>query len=143
MVHALAKALLFASLAVPEADGALAGEPAGLAARYPVSAAAFLAGMLAVLGVPPTLGFAGRWRLFLAAGERGGLVLLAFALASALALVAYALALTRGWWGPPPEGAPPAREPALLRTVLLVLAVVLVAAGAWPALLQPLAGSLP
>src|SRR4029079_2337530 len=40
--HALAKALLFACLSAPELDGALEGTPAGLAARYPVSAFGFL-----------------------------------------------------------------------------------------------------
>jgi NADH:ubiquinone oxidoreductase subunit 2 (subunit N) len=41
----------------------------GLATRYPVSAAGFLAGMLAMLGIPPLLGFAGRWRLYQTALE--------------------------------------------------------------------------
>jgi hypothetical protein len=52
--HALAKALLFACLSGPEADGALDGEHTGLASRYPVSAFGFLFGMLAMLGIPPT-----------------------------------------------------------------------------------------
>jgi multicomponent Na+:H+ antiporter subunit D len=143
VVHALGKALLFASLSAPEADGALSAEPAGLAARYPLCAAGFLAGMLAVLGVPPTLGFAGRWRLYLAADRVGGAVLAAFAAASALALLAYTLALTRAWWGPRPEGAKTAREPALLRAALVALLVMLLVGGAWPATLQSLTGSLP
>jgi NADH:ubiquinone oxidoreductase subunit 5 (subunit L)/multisubunit Na+/H+ antiporter MnhA subunit len=143
VVHALGKALLFASLSAPEADGALSGESAGLASSYPVSGAGFLVGMLAVLGVPPALGFAGRWRLYAAAEQVGPWVLLAFAAASALALVAYALALTRAWWGPRPEGAPAAREPALLRLVLLGLIALLVAGGIWPAALHALTGSLP
>ena len=39
-------------------------ESTGLATRYPVSAFGFLFGMLAMLGVPPLLGFIGRWRLY-------------------------------------------------------------------------------
>ncbi len=57
--HALAKALLFVCLSAPEAAGELEGEPVALAARYPVSAFGFLFGMLAMLGVPPLLGFLG------------------------------------------------------------------------------------
>jgi len=143
VVHALGKALLFASLSAPEADGALSADAAGLASAYPVSAAGFLGGMLAVVGVPPLLGFAGRWRLFEAAAQVGPFVLLAFAVASAMALVAYALALTRTWWGPRPEGAPAAREGVLLRLSLLVLLALLVLGGLWPAGLGALTGSVP
>jgi multicomponent Na+:H+ antiporter subunit D len=143
VVHALGKALLFASLGAPEAAGRLSPEAAGLATSYPVSGAGFLVGMLAVLGVPPTLGFAGRWRLFQAAAELSPAALALFALASGMALVAYALALTRAWWGPAAAGAPPAREPALLRGTVAVLCAVLVAAGAWPAALELLTGGTP
>src|SRR5208283_130365 len=62
--HALAKALLFACLAAPEAAGELNEPPIALASRYPVSAFGFLFGMLAMLGVPPTMGFIGHWRLY-------------------------------------------------------------------------------
>jgi NADH:ubiquinone oxidoreductase subunit 5 (subunit L)/multisubunit Na+/H+ antiporter MnhA subunit len=143
VVHALGKALLFASLSGPEADGALSADAAGLATGYPVSAAGFLAGMLAVLGVPPLLGFAGRWRLYEAAAGLGPWMLLAFALASAMALVAYALALARAFWGPRPEGGPGAHEPTLLRLALVVLLALLVVGGLWPAGLAALTGSLP
>ncbi len=105
--HALAKALLFICLAAPEADGALEDEPVALAARYPVSAFGFLFGMLAMLGIPPTLGFIGRWRLYSAAFEVGFCPLTIFIVSSILALIAYTLALTRNWWGPPPRYAPP------------------------------------
>ncbi len=71
--HALAKALLFTCLAAPEAAGALNTEPIALATRYPVSAFGFLFGMLAMLGVPPTLGFIGRWRLYSSALQIGRL----------------------------------------------------------------------
>jgi multicomponent Na+:H+ antiporter subunit A len=143
VVHALAKALLFASLGAPEADGGLTRDPAGLASSYPVSGAGFLVGMLAVLGVPPTLGFAGRWRLFAAAEQLSPALLAGFALASAMALVAYALALTRCWWGPAPALAPPAREPALLRMTIVALSALVVLAGLWPAGLDLLTGSIP
>ncbi len=143
--HALAKALLFICLAAPEADGALAAEPVALATRYPVSAFGFLFGMLAMLGIPPTIGFIGRWRLYSAAYEVGFCPLTILIVSSILALIAYTLALTRNWWGPPPDPPPQiaAREPFLIKAVIVVLVAILLIAGIWPHGLQILMGVRP
>ena len=139
--HALAKALLFISLAAPEADGALDGEVTALASRYPVSAFGFLFGMLAMLGIPPLMGFIGRWRLYSTALNVGLCPLTIFIVSSILALIAYVLALTRNWWGPPGENAPPgSKEPFLLKAVIVALVVLLLAAGIWPHLWPMLMG---
>jgi NADH:ubiquinone oxidoreductase subunit 2 (subunit N) len=144
--HALAKALLFVCLSGPEADGALDGHHTGLIGRYPVSAFGFLFGMLAILGVPPTLGYMGRWRLYETALQINPLLLAVFILSSILALIAYVLALTRFWWGPEydphPESTPPhpRKEPFVLQAVIVALVVVLLAAGIWPDALQMLTG---
>jgi multicomponent Na+:H+ antiporter subunit D len=133
-VHALAKALLFISLSAPEADGALTNHTRGVATRYPVSAAGFLVGMLAMLGVPPLLGFAGRWRLYqTAAGMNHGL-LAGFILSSMFALIAYVLCLTRCWWGPRDESDRTTYTPETLsyRLAVVGLIVVLLAGGLWP-----------
>jgi len=143
--HALAKALLFACLSGPEADGLLDGQHTGLISRYPVAAFGFLFGMLAMLGVPPTLGFIGRWRLYETALQINPLILAVFVLSSIFALIAYVLALTRIWWGPAhgpdslalPEQ-PTAKEPFLLQTTIVALVVLLLAAGIWPDALQML-----
>jgi len=75
-VHALAKALLFASLTKIEADGAPLSLPArGMASRYPAAGAAFLFGALAMLGLPPTAGYPARWRIYECAGWAGPYVL--------------------------------------------------------------------
>jgi formate hydrogenlyase subunit 3/multisubunit Na+/H+ antiporter MnhD subunit len=136
--HAIAKTLLFACLSAPEADGALADAPVALATRYPVSAFGFLFGMLAMLGVPPTLGFLGRWRLYQSAMEISPLLLGIFVLSSILALIAYVLALTRNWWGPPQSADPPARasEPLALRGAIVALVAILLVAGVWPHILE-------
>jgi multicomponent Na+:H+ antiporter subunit D len=154
--HALAKALLFICLAAPESACELEIEPIALAARYPVSAFGFLFGMLAMLGVPPTLGFIGRWRLYSTALQIGVWPLVILILSSIFALIAYALALSRNWWGPPVEAMPPpdnapakaasksaAREPFALKATIVVLAVILVAAGIWPSAWQILLGVRP
>jgi formate hydrogenlyase subunit 3/multisubunit Na+/H+ antiporter MnhD subunit len=142
-VHAVAKALLFVSISAPEADGALDGKAGALATRYPLSAAGFLFGMLAMLGVPPLMGFAGRWRLYETAAQAGPVVLVAFIASSAFSLIAYTLALTRIWWGPDGgqgPGAPPIGrgEPLGLRATIVLLAAILVLAGLWPNLLRGL-----
>ncbi len=152
--HSLAKALLFISLAAPETAGELEripeSGPVALAARYPVSAFGFLLGMLAMLGVPPTLGFIGRWRLYSVALQIGVVPLALLILSSIFALIAYTLALTRSWWGPPSNVAPSAgdanqtaREPFALKATIIVLAVALVAAGVWPSAWHVLLGVRP
>jgi multicomponent Na+:H+ antiporter subunit D len=147
--HSLAKALLFTCLSGPEADGALDGEPKGLAARYPVAAFGFLFGMLAMLGIPPTLGYIGRWRLYETALQIGWPLAAVFILSSIFALIAYVLALTRVWWGPPPDPHPesdpphPIGEPFVLQAVIVALVVVLLAVGIWPNALQLLLGGRP
>jgi multicomponent Na+:H+ antiporter subunit A len=148
-VHAVAKALLFISLSAPEADGALTDNARGLATRYPFSAAAFLAGMLAMLGVPPMLGFAGRWRLYQTAAEMNHWLLAGFILSSMFALVAYVLCLTRCWWGPNSQPNPAAdsdeaaaAESWPLRFAIVALIAVLLAGGLWPNLLLALAGGI-
>ncbi len=149
VTHALAKALLFICLAGPEADGALEGEPKALAARYPVAAFGFLFGMLAMLGIPPTLGYIGRWRLYETAVQIGWPLASVFILSSIMALIAYTLALTRVWWGPPDEPSPqpspphPTREPFVLQTVIVALVVLLLAGGIWPNALAMLLGGRP
>jgi len=142
--HALAKALLFICLSGPEADGALEGEPVGLAARFPVSAFGFLFGMLAMLGVPPTLGFIGRWRLYSTAYNIGFCPLTIFICSSIFALIAYVLALTRCWWGPPKApDLPPGHEPFAVKLTIVLLTILLVAAGIFPGALQTLMGVQP
>ena len=137
--HAVAKALLFACLSGPEAGGELDVEPVALATSYPVSAFGFLFGMLAMLGVPPLVGFLGRWRLYEAALQIHPALAAVFLLSSILALVSYVQALVRNWWGPPGDGgaeAPPGRmEPFLLQATIAGAAMLLLVAGAWPGLL--------
>ena len=132
--HAVAKALLFVSLASPEAGGELNSESHGLAARYPVSAAGFFFGMLAVLGIPPTIGFAGRWRIYETALQLGRGWLVVLIASSMLALIAYVRALTGVWWGPAPENAPEraSAETFTARVCVVVLAAILVVAGLLP-----------
>jgi multicomponent Na+:H+ antiporter subunit D len=116
-----------------------------MASRYPVSASGFLAGMLAMLGVPPLLGFAGRWRLYQTAAETSPWLLAAFILCSMFALIAYVLCLTRCWWGPAEAEENEAQsggESWPLRIAIVGLIVVLLAGGLCPNALLALAGGV-
>jgi formate hydrogenlyase subunit 3/multisubunit Na+/H+ antiporter MnhD subunit len=134
-VHALAKALLFASVAGPEAEGAPLVDARGLASAHPLAAAGFLVGALSVLGVPPTLGYAAHWRIFAAVAGSPPL-LAALAGAAMLAVATYARAIALFWWG---TGSPPPPERGYRRPVLgaavVLLTLALLAAGLWPRLL--------
>jgi multicomponent Na+:H+ antiporter subunit D len=136
VAHSLAKALLFVCISTPESEGALSAESTGLTARYPVSGFGFVFGMLAVLGVPPTMGYLGRWRLYATAAQISPWMLAAFIVSSALALIAYVLALTRFWWGPAPDDAANGKEPVILKAMIVLLVVLLLAGGLWPHVLQ-------
>jgi NADH:ubiquinone oxidoreductase subunit 2 (subunit N) len=94
--------------------------------------------MLAMLGVPPTMGFLGKWKLYETALQLSPLLLAAFVLSSVLALIAYVLALTRVWWGSARDADPPASEPLLLQGAIVALVVLLVGAGLWPDVLNML-----
>ncbi len=136
VAHSLAKALLFVCISTPESEGALSAESTGLTARYPVSGFGFIFGMLAVLGVPPTMGYLGRWRLYATAAQTSPWILAAFIVSSALALIAYVLALTRFWWGPAQADAAVGKEPVILKAMIVLLVVLLLAGGVWPHVLQ-------
>jgi len=141
-VHALAKALLFIAVSKPEADGVLTDNARGLAKRYPFSTAAFLVGLLAMLGVPPMLGFAGRWRLYLTAANINHGTLAGFILSSMFSLIAYVLCFTRCWLGPEnvESDKPSTSESPLLRLAIVGLILVLLAGGLWPNMLLALTG---
>ena len=135
--HALCKAALFGAVGLAEAR---IGTPVtldtrGLAGRVPVAGATFLIGALAFVGVPPALGFAGHWRLYLAGAELGGPLLIGIMfVASALALLCYARAIHRTWLGTPDEGmAKSGATPRIAAAVLVALVVAIVGFGLHPA----------
>jgi len=133
-VHALAKALLFGSLAAAEADsGPVTLNLRGLASRYPWSAVGFLVGSLTMLGIPPLAMFAARWELYEAATRIGPVFLGALMLATALSVLSYTRVVALCWWGPSDQSGKP--EPALLTAALVGLCAVLLLIGLWPAIL--------
>jgi NADH:ubiquinone oxidoreductase subunit 2 (subunit N) len=92
-----------------------------------------------MIGVPPLIGFAGRWRLYLSGVEIGGAWLgVVMALATILALFYYVRAIHRVWMGSAewlPKTQP---EPRLAGAVLVVLAAAAIVLGLVPAWLLSL-----
>ena len=81
------------------------------------------------MGVPPFLGWVGRWRLYLAGIDLGGWPLgLAMAAASALAILYYVRAVHRVWLGAP-ESAQAGPEPRFVSGALVIVIILLVLAG--------------
>ena len=147
----LAKSLLFAALAGPERDRQVTLAARGLAVRHPLAAVAFIAGALTALGVPPTIGYAGHWRIYETAYGGSWVYLALLVIATALSVLAYARVIAVCWWGAPKTGAVPdasaptfpttpagpwrsvwRTEAAPLTVALVVLTIVVLASGVWP-----------
>jgi NADH:ubiquinone oxidoreductase subunit 2 (subunit N) len=135
--HALSKVVLFGAVGLAEAGigQSVTLDTRGLAARLPVAGAAFIAGALSFIGVPPGFGFVGYWRIYVAANQFGGLALIVALLAIAgLDLLCYARAIHRTWLGSPQIQATSA--PAHLAAgVVASLAVIAVLLGCYPTVL--------
>lgn len=97
----LAMGLLFTCLSAVEADGEGAPTLAtrGLAQRHPLASAAFVAGALTALGMPFTAGYAGHWRIYVAATGAGWVPLVVVVVATIFAVLAYVRAIALVWWG--------------------------------------------
>ncbi|WP_075936644.1 proton-conducting transporter transmembrane domain-containing protein [Halosegnis longus] len=89
--HAIMKGGLFLTVGlVNDATGArTVDEYAGLAKRSPVGAAAFSVLAVAMVGVPPAVGFVGKWYIALGAVEAGAWPLVVVIFASTLLTLAY------------------------------------------------------
>jgi len=133
--HAIAKALLFASVSGPEAEDAAMVNPRGLASQHPLSSFGFVVGALAVLGVPPTLGYPGHWRIFSSVVTNTPLFVI-LAGSAMLNVATYGRAIALYWWGaeiPAPAKHGYSRIALGASIVLLVLAALI--AGVWPRVL--------
>ncbi len=148
--HALFKSLLFLGAgSVTHATGTREVDRlGGLARRMPVTAAAFLIGSAAIVGLPPLNGFVSEWLVFrslLAAGlthtpaRVAVLAVAVLGLIGALALACFAKVVGVVFLGSPRDaGVAAAREsPAGLTAPLAVLGAACVAIGLAPLLVVP------
>jgi len=141
LAHALFKATLFGSVGIAEhcLGHPLTLNDRGLAGCFPLSGFTYIVASLGMLGVPPLIGFAGRWRLYMAGIEIGGIWMgLVMAAASVLALFYYVRSVHRVWMGPTDATAKSLSEPRLAGIVLIALVSIALALGLIPAWLLAL-----
>jgi multicomponent Na+:H+ antiporter subunit D len=91
VANAVAKGALYVAAGQFARDGATTvADYAGRARDRPVVAATVAVALTSLVGLPPTVGFAGKWLLALAAVETGEWVVAAVVLASTMVSLAYA-----------------------------------------------------
>lgn len=143
ITYGLATAGAFGVLAVMERQGAsqTLTDLAGLHRRSPLLAFCLLVFVLSLAGIPPLAGFFGKFAVFAAALQMGGvaspagwLALLAIAL-SAVALYYYLIILKQALVTAPAEGAVPIRVPAVAALTLIIAAGLIVLLGLFPSVL--------
>ena len=133
--HAIAKALLFASVSGPEAEGAAMVNPRGLASQHPLPCVGFVVGALAVLGVPFTVGYPGHWRIFSTVAANVPLFVI-LAGSAMLSVATYGRAIALFWWGSEiPAPCERRYSRVLLGASIALLALAALIAGIWPRVL--------
>lgn len=125
--HALIKGALFAAagLLLLRLGSTRLSDLGGLGRQMPWTFAAIVIGGLALIGVPPTSGFASKWALAGALiSEDQWLVLVALLLSSLLAIVYVGRIVEAAWFREPPvDRAPPAAAPATMVGAMWLLAL--------------------
>jgi multicomponent Na+:H+ antiporter subunit D len=114
----------------------------GQSSRHPVAGAAFIAGAFGMIGIPPLMGFLGRWRLYFAGIEAGGLLLgIAMALATALALLYYVRVIHKVWLGGS-EQENKKRKPSLsmIDGLFILMIILMIVACLFPTILPGIGG---
>ena len=109
--HAVMKGSLFLAVGIIaiRTDARTIEEYAGLAGRVPVASAAFAVLAFAMIGVPPAVGFVGKWYILLGAVEAGEPVVALVVVASTLLTLAYfARLIERMYFSPVTDSTGPA-----------------------------------
>ena len=141
--YGLATAGAFGVLAVLERSGGgcLVTDLAGLYRRSPLLAICLMIFVLSLAGIPPLAGFFGKFAIFTAALQLGGvagpagwLALLGIAM-SALALYYYLVVLKQALVLPAVPAAGPVKVPLVAALTLVIAAAVIVVLGVCPSLL--------
>ncbi|WP_323674902.1 proton-conducting transporter membrane subunit [Halorubellus sp. PRR65] len=130
--HGLAKSALFlASGVIHDATGTTKLDRlGGLAERAPVLSGGFFVAAIGLVGIPPLVGFFGKFLVFDAAVVAGSEIALGGALAGAVLTITYVTrAWNRGFWGTPTEVVDAARTNRTQVAVVVVLAVAVVGVG--------------
>ncbi|MBI5153745.1 NADH-quinone oxidoreductase subunit N [Candidatus Poribacteria bacterium] len=105
---------------------------AGLYKRSPFLALALLTGLFGLSGLPPTVGFIGKWFLFSAALERGQLYLVLFAALNSAVAVYYYLKMVRYAYLVPPVKDEPIEVSPIVRLTGLAAILFILWMGTFP-----------
>jgi NADH-quinone oxidoreductase subunit M len=139
--HALGKGLLFMTagalmLQVGHTRGRDITAMGGLARKMPWTATIALIAALSIAGTPPLAGFASEWIIFAGGAFTGNFFIVLFAVASTALTASYVLwFIRRVFFGPtPPEMEKITDTPWTVRAPMIVLAVLTIVIGVWPAL---------
>ncbi len=109
-------------------------ELAGLHRRAPLLALTLLVGMFALAGIPPFVGFMGKFSLLSAALAKGHLALVIIAVLNSAVAIYYYLAVVReAWWREAPENLTPIRLDYATRLACILLIAGSVGLGVVPA----------
>lgn len=111
-------------------------ELAGLHRRCPLLALSLMLALFGLAGIPPTIGFAGKLLIFVAAMQKGYLVIVLIAMANiVVSLYYYLLVLKAAYLDEPAVPAPAIQMGLPTRLVALSMIVAIVGVGFYPAVL--------
>lgn len=113
----------------------------GLSKRSPLLAFALMTGMVSLAGLPLTVGFLGKFFVFITVVEHGYYWALVVAIIGAAAGFYYYFNVVRAmYWDEPQDDARPVRAGGLTRVAVLALTIAVIAFGVYP---RPLLNALP
>jgi NADH-quinone oxidoreductase subunit N len=116
------------------------GQLAGLHRRSPLLAMALMVGLFSLGGIPPTVGFTGKFLVFAAAMQKGYFYLVLIGMINVVISLYYYLRIVKAaYLLEPDEELPPIRLTVPTRVLTGTLVTVLVAAGMFPGRLYELA----
>jgi NADH-quinone oxidoreductase subunit N len=118
-----------------EAPGILISDFTGLGQRAPAMAVSMAMFLVSLAGIPPLAGFWGKFFIFKAAIDRGGIgpwLAVAMVVNSVISLVYYISIARAMFFEPAPEPVRPVRVPALVTSVVVLAAGGIVAVGLLP-----------
>jgi NADH-quinone oxidoreductase subunit N len=136
------KFICFLVLIAVAADGADIDveQLAGLHRRSPLLAMALMMSVFSLAGIPPTIGFTGKFLIFNAAIERGQLPLVLIAMANVVVSLYYYLMVVRAVYLLEPAGElPPMAVPPATKLLAGILVAAMVIGGIYPTLILELA----
>lgn len=139
--HTLNKALLFLSVgALTYYTGIRSIRELGaLKKSMPITAFCFLVGAISISGLPPLNGFVSKFTLFVAAAKAGLLWASIIAILTGLLTTAcFGLAVYKIFWVKPAQSNEVREVPASMLACMLVLAILCIAVGLFPNIVNPL-----